>query len=128
MGSTEGAATAWRDSTPDLGQSRQEPAEVLRGEARGHGAGRAGVEEVQAHLGGVQHACIDHPRQGRGFAQRGDADEARLARLAQLAQRRHHLFQHLLGVEPAGVLGIDEVMELEQVHAVHLQPLEARIE
>src|SRR5262249_56411167 len=62
-------------------------------------------------------------------AARGEADEAGLALLPQTLECRHDLVEHDLWGKPAvaAVRG-DVIVELEQVDAIELQALQARIQ
>jgi hypothetical protein len=111
----------------------EQATEVLGRESGGDGERRARVQQIEAHLGGVDHAGVEHGVDGAGVAERGDAGEPDLALAPQRGQGRHHLVDDPpRGQAAAGrrraVLADDQVVKLEQVHALHAQALEARLQ
>ena len=102
----------------------QKIAEIMRRIARRHRRPGARVQHVVADLGGVEGAGVGDPVQRRGVADRGDAEKARLALLAQPLERRHDLAEHDFRRQVRiAAVGEDVVVQLEQVDMVELQPL-----
>ena len=60
---------------------------------------RARVQQIVADLRGVEDAGIDDPVQRGGLADRGDAEKAAFALLAQPLEGRHDLVEHDVGGE-----------------------------
>ncbi len=66
--------------------------------------------------------------QRRGVADRGDAEEAGLAGFAQGLERRDDFVQHLRDAQAfAAAISGDRVVQVEDIHMVHPQALQAAV-
>ena len=96
-----------------------EPAIVEARRALGHRPAGAGVERVVDDLDGVERLRIDRLQDRRRLADAAEADEARLAGLLQLLQRRDDLVQRDLDIHAVvGVLGDQRIVQLEEIDVI----------
>src|SRR5262249_8980469 len=107
----------------------EQPAEVLSRKSGGDRKARARVEQVVADLSRVERARFDRPVQRRRLAERGDAAEPDLSLLAELLHGGGDLPEDVGQAQGAlAAHGLDPVVELKEIAALHAEPREARIE
>jgi hypothetical protein len=93
-------------------------------------AAEVGVHDVERHLHGVEAEAVlrrhlQHPQVDERVLVAGEADEAHLARFLG---RQDRLQRPARGEDPVGVLQPDDLVELQQVDHVGLQPPEGLVE
>lgn len=79
-----------------------------------------GVEMEAVLVGGLEHAGVDC----RALV----SCEADIAQLALLARLQHRLERAAIGEHPAGIVGADDLVELQQVEVVGLQTRQRRLD
>src|SRR5205814_2629855 len=88
-----------------------------------------GIEQVVEDLRGVDGARVDHRVDRVRITDRGEAEEPRLALLAQSLKRWNHLVHHRANPERAACRrGTDRIVELKEVDARSAEPPEAVVD